>query len=115
MPDLLPSNRTRRAAEIDSSYGIEKEKPITHAFPEHDEALSCFFFGQQHAVLVGMGKKENVIRRRHFVSFTAGSYKSERHKRRLGRNLANFSLFRMHVDKQYRNDFAVFQEGNNME
>ena len=101
---LLHCNGVRRAAHIDSRDCVEKEKAIAHAFSEHHEALRSFFLGLQYAVLVSVGKKEDVIRGWYLVSLAAGCHDSERNKRSFGCYLANISLFRMHTDKQYRKD-----------
>jgi hypothetical protein len=106
---LLPSDRVRRATEVDRGDRIEKEKALARPFPKHNEALRSFFLSLQDSVLVGIGEEGNVIRRRYLVSLTASGHDSKWDKRRPGGDLADFHLFRMHVDKQYRNDFSACQ------
>ena len=79
-----------------------KKETLAHTFSEYDEALSSFFLGLRNSVLVCTGKEGNVICRWHLVSLTTGGHESERHKWHFDRDLANFSLFRMHDDTQYR-------------
>ena len=40
---LLPSDRVRRATEVDRGDRIEKEKALARPFPKHNEALRSFF------------------------------------------------------------------------
>ena len=107
---LLPANRIRCAPHVDGRDRIKKKETLADAFSEYDEALSSFFLGLQNSVLVRIGKEGNVIWRRHLVSLTTGTHESERRKRRFGRDLANFSLFRMHDDTQYRRVRGVSKE-----
>ena len=111
---LLPSDRVRRATEVDRGDGIEKKKALARAFPKHDEALRSFFLSLQDTVLVSIGEEGNVIRRWYLVSITAGGHDSKWDKRRSRGDLADFRFFRMHVDNQYRKDFSAFQASNNI-
>ena len=111
---LLPANRIRRTTKIDCCDAVEKEKALARALPKHDEALRSFFLSLQDTVLISIGKEGNVIRRRYLVSLVASGHDSKRDKRRSGGDLADFRLFRMHVDIQYRNDLSVFQGVNNI-
>ncbi|HTD15716.1 MAG TPA: hypothetical protein VK673_11075 [Chthoniobacterales bacterium] len=92
---LLPANRIRCAPHFRWPGSYQKKETLARAFSEYDEALSSFFLGLQNSVLVCIGKEGNVIWRRYLVSLTTGGHESERDKWRFGRDLTNFSLFRM--------------------
>ena len=107
---LLPANRIRCVPHVDRRDRIKKEETLAHAFSEYDEALSSFFLSLQSSVLVCFGKEGNVIWRRHLVSLATGGHESERGKWRFRRDLANFSLFRMHDGDEYREDLPDFNK-----
>jgi hypothetical protein len=111
---LLPGNRIRRATKIDRCDGIEKEKALARALPKHDEALRSFFLSLQDTLLISIGEEGNVIRRWYLVSLTASGHDSKWDKRRADDDLADFRLFRMHVDSEYKSDFSGVQGEDNI-